>query len=121
MKSVRGPRCRGCAAGAGGATDLPAGVAQANADAAVSSSQRMRAAIEVRMAGLRSVVRIVVALVTAGDRRVATGIDELFQLFADLEERQSLGGHRHGLPGARIPSGVRLVRPHREAAVAADL
>jgi len=31
----------------------------------------------------RSVVRVVVAFVTAGDRCVPTRIDELFQLFAD--------------------------------------
>src|SRR3954452_15845266 len=52
---------------------------------------------------------------------MTTGIDELFQLFADFEERQTLGWHRHGLPCAWIPPGVWLVRSHGEAAVAADL
>ncbi len=50
-----------------------------------------------------------------------TRIDELFQLFADFEKRQTLGGHGYRLARARIPPRVGLVGSHGEAAVATDL
>jgi len=51
---------------------------------------------------------------------VTAAVDELFQFFADFEERQSLRGNRDGLARARIATRVRFVRAHREAAEATD-
>src|SRR5262245_24804689 len=64
----------------------------------------------------------IVLVVAAGDRgRQAAVVDELLQLFADLEERQALrrNGDRRARP--RVASRVGLVGTHGKAPEAADL
>src|SRR6266480_941696 len=71
--------------------------------------------------GLVGVVVVVVVLaVTARDRKMAAAVDELFQLFADFEERKTLRRNGDGLARARVATRVRFVWTHREAAEATD-
>src|SRR5688572_27785019 len=51
---------------------------------------------------------------------MATRVDELLQLLADLEEREPLGGHRNRLPSSRIATVVGLVGADAEAPIPTD-
>src|SRR5262249_44671828 len=57
----------------------------------------------------------------ARDRERAAVVDELLQLFANLEERQSFRRYRHRLAGSRISTAVGLVRTDRKAPESANL
>ena len=58
---------------------------------------------------------IVLIVVTAGNREVTAVVDELFQLFSNLEEGQPLGRNRNRFTRARVSTVVGFVRPNREA------
>src|SRR5262245_19099688 len=70
-------------------------------------------------AAVEPLASILVVVATA-DRQVAARVDELFQLLADLEEWEALGGDRNGLPGSRISAVVGLVGADAEAPLPAD-
>src|SRR6185503_15278329 len=62
----------------------------------------------------------VVVVVATADRQMTARVDELFQLLADLEEREPLGWDGHGLPRPLVPAVVWLVRADAEAPIPAD-
>src|SRR5580704_4072308 len=65
--------------------------------------------------------RLLVVVLPAGDGQMPAAVDDLLQLLADLEERETLGGDVDGLARTRVAARVGLVRPDGEAAEAADL
>ena len=53
-------------------------------------------------------------LVDLGDREVAAAVDQLAQLFADLEKGKAFGGHFDRGTGARIPALVGAIGANGE-------